>query len=55
MPLISVSTIFRILEKKDAKAFTVFVLSITNVLGSKNVYGYNFSMDGARSSAIVPL
>ncbi len=42
------------LGKKDAKAFTVFVLSITNVLGSKNVYGYNFSMDGARSSAIVP-
>ncbi|MDR2234813.1 MAG: TonB-dependent receptor [Chryseobacterium sp.] len=42
------------LGKKDAKAFTVFVLSISNVLGSKNVYGYNFSLDGSRSSAVVP-
>ncbi|WP_160138221.1 TonB-dependent receptor [Chryseobacterium sp. c4a] len=40
--------------KKDAKSFTVFVLSISNVLGSKNVYGYNFSTDGSRSSAVVP-
>ncbi|MGI9653440.1 TonB-dependent receptor [Chryseobacterium sp. RLHN22] len=42
------------LGKKDAKAFTVLVLSISNILGSKNVYGYNFSMDGARNSAVVP-
>lgn len=42
------------LGKKDAKAFTVFVLSISNVLGTKNVYGYNFSRDGSRSSAVVP-
>jgi hypothetical protein len=42
------------LGKKDGKAFTVLVLSISNVLGAKNVYGYNFSMDGARSSAVVP-
>ncbi|SDQ43097.1 Outer membrane cobalamin receptor protein [Chryseobacterium soldanellicola] len=42
------------LGKKDAKAFTVFVLSISNILGSKNVYGYNFSVDGSRSSAVVP-
>lgn len=42
------------LGKKDAKAFTVFVLSVSNVLGSKNVYGYNFSSDGSRSSAVVP-
>ncbi len=40
--------------KKDAKAFPVFVLSISNILGSKNVYGYNFSANGSRSSAIVP-
>ncbi len=40
--------------KKEAKAFPVFVLSISNILGSKNVYGYNFSADGTRSSAIVP-
>ncbi|MEY8758249.1 TonB-dependent receptor [Chryseobacterium tongliaoense] len=44
------------LGKKDAKAFTVFVLSISNVLGTKNVYGYNFSISDnpARSSAVVP-
>jgi len=42
------------LGKKDAKAFTVLVLSVSNVLGSKNVYGYNFSVDGSRSSAVVP-
>lgn len=40
--------------KKDAKAFPILVLSITNVLGAKNVYGYNFSVDGSRSSAVVP-
>lgn len=42
------------LGKKDSKAFTVLVLSVSNVLGSKNVYGYNFSQDGSRSSAVVP-
>lgn len=42
------------LGKKDAKAFTVFVLSISNVLGTRNMYGYNFSQDGSRSSAVVP-
>jgi hypothetical protein len=42
------------LGKKDAKAFTVFVLSVSNILGTKNVYGYNFSMDGSRNSAVVP-
>lgn len=42
------------LGKKDTKVFTVLVLSVTNVLGSKNIYGYNFSMDGNRSSAVVP-
>ncbi|MBV8327069.1 TonB-dependent receptor [Chryseobacterium sp.] len=40
--------------KKNARAFPVFVLSISNILGSKNVYGYNFSADGSRSSAVVP-
>ncbi len=42
------------LGKKDAKAFTIFVLSISNILGSKNVYGYNFSQNGRRSAAVVP-
>ncbi len=44
------------LGKKEAKAFTILVLSVSNILGSKNVYGYNFSNsgDGARRSAVVP-
>lgn len=42
------------LGKKDAKAFTVLVLSISNILGTKNIYGYNFSQDGMRNSAVVP-
>ncbi len=40
--------------KKEAKSFSVFVLSVNNVLGSKNIYGYNFSSDGMRSAAIKP-
>ena len=42
------------LGKKDAKAFTVFVLSINNMLGQKNIYGYNFSEDGSRRKALLP-
>lgn len=40
--------------KKEAKASIVYVLSINNILGKNNVYGYNFSMDGNRRSAVVP-
>ncbi len=42
------------LGKKDSKAFTVLVLSISNVLGNKNIYGYNFSQDGSFKSPILP-
>lgn len=42
------------LGKKDARAFTVLVLSINNVLGTKNEFGYNFSSNGLTSRAIVP-
>lgn len=42
------------LGKKDAKAFTIFVVSVSNVLGNKNIYGYNFSQNGSRNSAVVP-
>ena len=42
------------LGKKDARAFTVLVLSINNVLGTKNEFGYNFSSSGLKSRAIVP-
>ena len=42
------------LGKKDARAFTVLVLSINNVLGTKNEFGYNFSSNSLKSRAIVP-
>ena len=42
------------LGKKDARAFTILVLSINNVLGTKNEFGYNFSSNGMKSRAIVP-
>lgn len=42
------------LGKMDARAFTVLVLSINNVLGTKNEFGYNFSSNGLKSRAIVP-
>ncbi|HVI46241.1 MAG TPA: TonB-dependent receptor [Chitinophaga sp.] len=37
------------------KAFTVFVLSVSNVPNNKQVYGYNYSRDGLRRNEIVPL
>ena len=40
--------------KKDSKSFTVFVLSINNILGSKNIYGYNYAADGNSRSAVRP-
>ncbi|MBF8457986.1 carboxypeptidase-like regulatory domain-containing protein [Kaistella sp. G5-32] len=42
------------LGKKDAKAFTVLVLGINNVLGQKNIYGYQFSNDGLRNRPVLP-
>jgi vitamin B12 transporter len=40
--------------KKGATKFNVFVFSITNILGTKNIYGYNYSYNGVRKEAIVP-
>jgi vitamin B12 transporter len=40
--------------KKGAAKFNVFVFSITNILGTKNIYGYNYSYNGVRKEAIVP-
>ncbi|MGN6542892.1 MAG: TonB-dependent receptor [Ginsengibacter sp.] len=40
--------------KAKAKAFSVFVFSVTNVLGFKNVYSYNFSVNGQNKVAITP-
>lgn len=39
---------------KDSKSFTVFVLSINNILGNKNIYGYNYSADGTSRTAVRP-
>jgi hypothetical protein len=36
------------------KAFTVFVISVTNVPGFNQVYGYRYSFDGMSREAIVP-
>ncbi|WP_143310715.1 TonB-dependent receptor [Chitinophaga vietnamensis] len=36
------------------KAFTIFVLSVSNVLGNKQVFGYHYSTDGLRRSEITP-
>lgn len=36
------------------KAYGVIVLSVTNVLGNNQVYGYNYSHDGLRKEAITP-
>jgi hypothetical protein len=40
---------------KNAKQFTVLVFSVTNILGQNQVYGYNYSYNGARKEAIVPV
>ena len=39
---------------KIHKAFAVVVASVTNLLGSNLVYGYNYSHDGARKESITP-
>jgi vitamin B12 transporter len=36
------------------KAYGVFVFSMTNVLNSNQVFGYNFSHDGSRKESITP-
>ena len=40
--------------KTNAKAFSVFVFSVTNILGFNNVYNYNFSVNGQNKIAITP-
>jgi hypothetical protein len=37
---------------KNAKAFTVFVFQVTNILGFNNVYSYNFSANGKNKVAV---
>jgi hypothetical protein len=40
--------------KQGAGKSTVFVFSVTNVLGSKQVFGYNYSYNGYHKEAITP-
>ncbi|MEO6454134.1 MAG: carboxypeptidase-like regulatory domain-containing protein [Ginsengibacter sp.] len=40
--------------KTNSKRFTVFVFSINNVLGTNNIYNYNYSYDGKNKQAITP-
>jgi len=36
------------------KCFAVFVLSVSNVIGNDQVFGYRYSYDGMRSAAVTP-
>lgn len=36
------------------KAFTIFVLSVSNALGNKQVFGYHYSTDGLRRGEVTP-
>ncbi len=40
--------------KPKAKSFTVFVFSLTNVLGANNVYTYNYSANNQNKVAVTP-
>ena len=40
--------------KTNASSFIVFVLSFTNVLGSNNIYSYNYSYDGKIKQPVTP-
>ena len=42
------------LGKTNKKTFIVYVLSLTNVLGQDQVYGYNFSSMNNNKTAIIP-
>jgi vitamin B12 transporter len=40
--------------KSSANKFTVFILSINNILGNDQISGYKYSLDGMRKQAIMP-
>lgn len=40
--------------KQGASKFTVFVFSVTNVLGTKQIFGYNYSYNGMVKEAVTP-
>jgi hypothetical protein len=40
--------------KPDSKNFVVYVFQISNIFNIKQVYGYQYSSNGARKEQIVP-
>ncbi len=42
------------LGKKNAKTFIVLFASVTNVLGQKQIYGYNYSYNGLNKEPVLP-
>lgn len=40
--------------KTNAKSFVVYVVSVNNILDTKQIYGYQYSYNGMRKEAIVP-
>lgn len=42
------------INKQGSNKFTVFVFSVNNLLGSKQVYGYNYSFNGRYKEAVTP-
>ena len=42
------------INKTGASKFSVLVLSVTNVLGSRQVFGYNYSYNGLHKEAVTP-
>jgi vitamin B12 transporter len=40
--------------RKDAKRFIVWVLSVNNVIGNDQVFGYNYSYNGSRKEPVLP-
>ncbi len=42
------------LGKQDPKSFAVWVFGINNILGSNNIYGYNYSNNGQNREAVIP-
>ena len=40
--------------KKNPKSYAVYVLQVTNILNTKQTYGYQYCFNGLRKEAIVP-
>jgi hypothetical protein len=42
------------IAKTNGSKFTVFVFSVTNILGSNNIYTYNYSYNGKNKQPVLP-